>query len=124
MGVSLGEFFSEKEGEKITFSADDMFEKMGAEESILWLVPSAQKNQLEPILVTLAPGASTEEDDPHHGEEFGYVLSGTGVLVLGNRKEKIKKGSAFYFTPSMPHHIQNKGKSELKVLWISTPPSF
>ena len=82
------------------------------------------ENALEPILLTLKPGASTEEDDPHHGEEFGYVLAGTGLVVLGNRRERIKKGSSFYFAPTMPHHIENRGKNELKILWVSTPPSF
>ena len=94
------------------------------DKSILWLVPSAQKNELEPILLTLKPGASSYLDDPHHGEEFGYVLSGTGVLVLGARREKLKKGSSFYFEPTMPHHIENHGKSDLKIIWVSTPPSF
>lgn len=124
LGTTPGEFFSEKEYEKVTFSEDDMFEKVNEDESILWLVPNAQKNELEPILLTLKPGASTEEDDPHHGEEFGYVLSGTGTLVLGKRRERIKKGSSFYFSPTSPHHIENRGKTDLKVLWVSTPPSF
>lgn len=124
LGTTPGEFFSETESEKITFTEDDMFEKVSGEETILWLVPNAQKNQLEPILITLKPGAATETDDPHHGEEFGYVLSGSGVLVLGKRRERLKKGSSFSYTPTMPHHIENRGKSDLKILWVSTPPSF
>ena len=124
LGSTLSEFFGEKGEEKVTFSNEDMFEKVEDTQSVLWLVPSAQKNELEPILLTLKPGASTYEDDPHHGEEFGYVLSGSGVLVLGNRREKIKKGSSFYFEPTMPHHIENHGRTELKLIWVSTPPSF
>lgn len=42
---------------------------------VCWLVPNAQKNDLEPILVTLGEGGRTFEDEPHEGEEFGYVLS-------------------------------------------------
>ncbi len=124
LGSTLSEFFGEKDVEKVTYSAEDMFEKVEDDKSILWLVPSAQKNELEPILLTLKPGASSYLDDPHHGEEFGYVLSGTGVLVLGARREKLKKGSSFYFEPTMPHHIENHGKSDLKIIWVSTPPSF
>ena len=124
LGSSLSEFFGEKDEEKVTFSSEDMFEKVEDTQSVLWLVPSAQKNELEPILLTLKPGAATYSDDPHHGEEFGYVLSGSGVLVLGSRREKIKKGSSFYFEPTMPHHIENTGKAELKLIWVSTPPSF
>lgn len=124
LGSNLSEFFSEKDVEKVTFSSEDMFEKVEDTQSVLWLVPSAQKNELEPILLTLKPGAATYVDDPHHGEEFGYVLSGSGLLVLGSRREKIKKGSSFYFEPTMPHHIENTGRTELKLIWVSTPPSF
>lgn len=124
LGTTPGEFFSQKAPEKTIFSQDDMFEKTDEDKSILWLVPNAQKNALEPILLTLNPGAETTVDDPHDGEEFGYVLSGSGILVLGSRKERIKKGSSFYFTPSVPHYIVNKGKSELRIIWVSTPPSF
>ena len=124
LGSSLSEFFGEKDEEKVTFSSEDMFEKVEDTQSVLWLVPSAQKNELEPILLTLKPGAATYSDDPHHGEEFGYVLSGSGVLVLGSRREEIKKGGSFYFEPTMPHHIENTGKAELKLIWVSTPPSF
>ena len=124
LGTTPGEFFSVKEEEKLVFYADDMFEKEENGQKVVWLIPNAQKNDLEPILVTLAPGASTEEDDPHHGEEFGYVLAGTGELVFGSARYKLKKGASFNFKSTMPHHIENKGKTEMRLLWVSTPPSF
>lgn len=124
LGTTPGEFFQEKEDEKIVFRAEDMFEKSEEGEHIVWLIPNAQKNELEPILVTLDPGASTPEDDPHHGEEFGYLLSGSGILHLGDRRLRLKKGCSFYFKPNMPHWVENRGKTELKLLWVSTPPSF
>ena len=74
--------------------------------------------------MTLVTGASTEPDDPHEGEEFGYVLSGSIVLVCGEQKRKVRRGDAFYFRPTGVHYLVNSGKSEGKVLWVSTPPSF
>ena len=124
LGTTPGEFFTETADEKIVFSEADMFEKTDENSSILWLIPNAQKNQLEPILFTLAPGASSEPDEPHEGEEFGYVLSGSGILHLGASRHKIKKNGSFYFKPSAPHYIENRGRSELKLIWVSTPPSF
>ena len=87
-------------------------------------MPNAQKNALEPILLVLHPGQSSAKHDPHEGEEFGYVLQGMGVLVMGERSFKIKKGSSFYFRSSKLHYIENRGKSDLKILWAATPPSF
>ena len=127
LGTNVSEFFSDREDDGVmTYAADDMFIKADEEAgvSIRWLVTNAQRNALEPILVTLAPGASTEADDPHEGEEFGYVLSGTVTLICGDQKRKVRRGDAFYFHPTGVHYLTNSGKSEGKVLWVSTPPSF
>ena len=127
LGTNVSEFFSDREDDGVmTYAADDMFIKADEEAgvTIRWLVTNAQRNALEPILVTLAPGASTEADDPHEGEEFGYVLSGTVTLICGDQKRKVRRGDAFYFHPTGVHYLTNSGKSEGKVLWVSTPPSF
>ena len=79
---------------------------------------------MEPILIILEQGGKSATHDPHDGEEFGYVLSGTIVIYIGNKKFKAKKGETFYFKPSRSHYISNEGKTKAKVLWVSTPPSF
>lgn len=124
LGTDLREFFDEREEEKVAFSSFDLFEKEDEEKSILWLVPNAQKNKMEPIRLQLKAGCSTEEDRPHEGEEFGYVLSGTVTLVLGLKRHRIKKGGSFYFKTDAPHRIENTGKKEAEIIWVSTPPMF
>lgn len=89
---------------------------------IQWIVPNAQKNLMEPILVTLEAGGSTYPDNPHEGEEFGYVLSGTIKVVLGSKTYKVKKGESFYYEAKYKHYL--KSDKGAKVLWISDPPSF
>ncbi|HBU12670.1 MAG TPA: Cro/Cl family transcriptional regulator [Clostridiales bacterium] len=124
LGTDLREFFRDEAPEKVAFSAMDLFEKEQGGQKILWLVPSAQKNSMEPILLTLAPGVQTEEDRPHPGEEFGYVLSGGVTLVLGAGRHRIKKGGSFYFKADLPHFIVNTGQKRAEVVWISSPPNF
>lgn len=126
LGSDLPTFFREQD-EKLVFGAEDIFVKEDPEimkGMIRWLIPSAQKNQMEPILVEMAPGGETAEDDPHEGEEFGYVLAGTIKIVLGDRAERVRKDESFYFRPNAPHKLVNAGKSTCRVLWVSTPPSF
>lgn len=126
LGSDLPSFFA-KADEKIVFGAEDIFVKEdpeGMRGLIKWLIPSAQKNQMEPILLELAPGGATDEDDPHEGEEFGYVLSGMIRVVLGDRSERVRKDESFYFRPSAPHRLVNAGKGPCRVLWVSSPPSF
>ncbi len=126
LGTDLPTFFREKD-EKLVFSSEDIFVKEdpeGLKGMIRWLIPSAQKNAMEPILLEMAPGGETAEDDPHEGEEFGYVLSGTVKIVLGDRVERAHKGESFYFRPAAPRKLVNAGKGVCRVLWVSTPPSF
>lgn len=126
LGTTLSEFFAEEEDEKIVFTSEDFFEKYDEDYKmkIYWIVPNAQKNEMEPIMITLGPGGKYTEEEPHEGEEFGYVLSGTITLHLGDKSYKVKKNESFYFKPRSNHYISNSGKTPAKVIWISTPPSF
>lgn len=89
-----------------------------------WLVPNSQKNEMEPVIVTIQPGGQYKEEKPHEGEEFGYVLAGSVFLHLGEKKLKVRKGESFYFKPRAKHFLSNEGKTVAKVLWVSTPPTF
>ena len=67
-----------------------------------WLIPNAQKNMMEPVLVELTEGVSTPGDIPHEGEEFGFVLEGKISIVLGNKNYLCKKARLF-ITPQANH---------------------
>jgi transcriptional regulator with XRE-family HTH domain len=124
LGSNLSEFFKEETEEKTVFTKEEFIEKDSDGVLWKWLIPNAQKNMMEPVLVELAEGAETSGDIPHEGEEFGYVLEGKLAVVLGNKYYACKKGDAFYFTAGKPHRVINKGKGKAKFLWISTPPNF
>lgn len=126
LGTNLKEFFSDADDEQIVFTGNDFFEKTDTElhNKIEWIIPNAQKNMMEPIRVTLEPNGSTYPDQPHDGEEFGYVLSGSVTVVIGKRSIKAKKGDTFYYTPHSEHYIKANGKAGAVFLWISTPPNF
>lgn len=126
LGTDIAAFFNDRADERVVFTPDDTFEKEDGESGnvIRWLVPNAQKNALEPILVSICPGGQTDELDPHEGEEFGIVLSGAITLIDGDRKYRVHKGDCFLLHPQGVHCLQNNGKTPARVLWISTPPSF
>lgn len=126
LGTDLKEFFSDSQDMQISFKETDYFEKIDEElkNKIEWIIPNAQKNMMEPVRLTLSPGGSTYPDNPHEGEEFGYVISGSATLHLGQKAIKIKKGETFYFTASKTHYISADNKTGAVLIWISTPPSF
>ena len=124
LGTSLGEFFNEEPDEQIVFGREDYFEKKDEEHgnTIEWIVPNAQKNQMEPILLHLKAGGMTDPDNPHEGEELGYVLSGNVTVHLGKKSYRAKKGETFYYTSERNHYLSSK--TGAVVLWVSAPPNF
>ncbi len=124
LGSDMSTFFSEEQEQKIVFRKEDFFEDNRENGRILWVVPNAQKNEMEPILLTLEAHQETRPMMPHEGEEFGYVLAGRVTLVNGGRKHRIRKGETFYIRGDQEHLLKNEGASAAQILWITTPPSF
>lgn len=126
LGTDLKDFFSEEAEEQIVFHKEDYFEKLENElhYKIEWIIPNAQKNIMEPIRLTLKAGGSTYPDNPHEGDEFGYVISGSVLLHLGKKIYLVKKGESFYFTANTTHYIECSKKSDATLIWVNSPPSF
>ena len=124
LGTNLKDFFTDRTEEQIVFGNADYFEKQDEElqNTVEWIIPNAQKNMMEPILLTLQAGGSTYPDNPHEGEEFGYILQGSITIHIGTATHRAKKGESFYFVPAKKHYITSKTGAVL--LWVSTPPSF
>lgn len=125
LGTDLGSFFNEAIDSKIVFKEEDVFVKESDDNyKINWIIPNAQKNKMEPILVELGSNSRTKLDEPHEGEEFGYVLSGTIMLYYGSQIYKVKKGESFYIKTNKSHFIENTSKNPARVIWVCTPPNF
>ena len=102
LGTNLKDFFSEDEDEQIVFSKDDFFENIQDDYKISYIIPNAQKNGMEPILI-----------------EHGKI-----TLMNGDEEYEVKKGETFYLKGNLPHYIVNKHDTLAKVIWVSTPPIF
>ena len=125
LGTDIKEFFSDtEEVEMYSFNKNEFIEKVTDEYVLNWLVPNAQKNAMEPVHMVLKPNGSTDEDFPHEGEEFGYVIRGEIVLLIGKKRTKVKKGESFYYAANKVHQIINKTNKEAEFIWVSSPPSF
>lgn len=126
LGTNLKDFFNETVDEKIVFTKEDIFESQNEDlkYSLKWIIPNAQKNLMEPILIEMEPGGKTKVDSPHEGEEFGHIINGSIFLHIGQEKLKVRKGESFYFKANSNHYISNAGKTRARIIWVSTPPSF
>jgi transcriptional regulator with XRE-family HTH domain len=126
LGTDIHEFFSKEVEQTVVYKKDDFYVKENIElkHMISWIVPNALKYEMEPIIIDLEPGGQSEIDDPHAGEEFGYVLEGQITLVLNRKRYIIRKGESFYYLANKEHYLTNNSQQNAKVLWISTPPMF
>ncbi len=124
LGVSLQEFFTEPKKEKVVYSQDDYFNSKNGGGTNTWLIPNSQRKDMEPVILTLPQGASAEERLPFEGEEFGYVLDGAVEIVTLKEKYRLKRGDAFSIDGQKQHTLVNVGKTEAKVLWVTTPSNF
>ena len=126
LGTDFAHFFKEEPNKRVVYGREDFSVKQDTDlkNEICWLIPNAQKNEMEPILVTIGAGGSTYPDNPHEGEEIGYVLEGSVTIHIGKNISKAKKGESFLIKPDKPHFISNEGKRPAKIMWISSPPSF
>lgn len=126
LGTTPAEFFTDQEPEQIVFRQEDYFTKDVEElhHQVKWLIPNAQKNAMEPVLMTLKPHGVSKTQLPHEAEEFGYVLKGSVKLVYGSRSFTVKQGESFYFIAGKKHYLENCSDREATILWVSTPPIF
>jgi len=78
--------------------------------------------QIEPFLMTIAPGgSSTSSQITHSGEEFVYVLEGDLTCLIVEREYHLEKGDSLLFVASQPHVYQNRSLETTQILIIFQP---
>ncbi len=79
---------------------------------------------MEPHLFRISPRAGSGESYTHEGEEFLHVLRGQLHISVAEVEYRLKPGDSFYFESATPHSWFNPGRTETRVLWVNTPPTF
>ncbi|MGA9772761.1 MAG: cupin domain-containing protein [Blastocatellia bacterium] len=73
---------------------------------------------------TLLPGQAVT---PHHHreiEEVYYILSGRGVMQVGDEKREVSAGDAVYVPRTARHTLENTGTEPIKLLLVCGPAFF
>ncbi len=68
---------------------------------------------------TIYPTGTTTSHAHDDMEEIYYVLSGEGVMVVGDDEFPIKQGDALYVPPGEYHTTRQAGILPLTVLWMT-----
>jgi transcriptional regulator with XRE-family HTH domain len=88
------------------------------------IIPFGSSAMLQAFLVRLQPGAGSDGDLQHEGEEVGFVTSGQLLLTVAGIPHRLTKGDSFFFPSTSVHSFLNPGSTVTEVIWVNTPPSL
>jgi transcriptional regulator with XRE-family HTH domain len=78
--------------------------------------------QLEPFLMSIAPGgSSTSGQITHSGEELVYVLKGALVSRINDKEYQLEEGDSLLFLASQPHIYRNETSKTAQILIVFQP---
>ena len=72
----------------------------------------------------LPPGCAVT---PHHHreiEEIYYVVSGSGLMTVGDETREVTAGDAVYVPPGHRHTLRNTGSEAIKLILVCGPAFF
>lgn len=88
------------------------------------IIPHSQDHILQCNIHIIEAGGSSEDQIQHVGEEMGYVLDGELELLLDDDVYHLRQNDAFHFNSSRRHAYRNPGRTQTRILWANTPPTF
>jgi len=78
--------------------------------------------QIEPFLMSIAPGgSSTSSQITHSGEELVYVLKGHLICSISEQEHELEEGDSLLFLASQPHIYRNQASTTARILIIFQP---
>ena len=122
LGVTLGEFFTEADGESsliVRHSERPRLDSSWSSAHIEALGPAPGSRQLEPLVVTLDPGGrSGKIPHPHIREEFAFVLDGVATLTLAGQEHLLREGDAVTLSAGDLRLWENREDSPARNLFV------
>lgn len=125
--VPMSDFFAEEApaAEQIFFRAEDLMEIGRGGVSYRQVGRDLTGKALQILSERYeAGGDSGRIRIRHEGEEGGIVLSGQLEVIVGDQRQVLGPGEAYYFKSQEPHRFRNVGDGICEVISVCTPPSF
>ncbi len=133
LGVKVGDFLGETEGEPFAIVRKDerkTVSRFASKEGVKYgyayesLGFEKKNRHMEPFIVTLEPATvKTSKTSVHDGEEFIFVLEGAMEVILGNHTDVLYSGDSIYYDSTIPHRVQchqDRVTTILAVLYASS----
>jgi quercetin dioxygenase-like cupin family protein len=123
LGTSITDFFEDQARQTAVLVKHDSrltVERNGIRMGSLGM--GLERQRLEPFVVTVEPGAGTDQPVTHPGQEFVLCAQGTCTYCVADRDYHLSAGDSLLFHATQPHCFRNGGDSpaELLIVFEST----
>ena len=128
LGVRVGDFFGETEGEPFAIVRKDerkTVSRFASKEGVKYgysyesLGFEKKNRHMEPFIVTLEPATiKTSKTSVHDGEEFIFVLEGEMEVILGTHTDVLYPGDSIYYDSNIPHRVQCHQEKVTRILAV------
>ena len=95
----------------------------GALSKLLVNPENSSSQYLDFRISTYAPKGHVEPHTHSATEQVYYILSGKGVMILGERRVVVEPHTSIFIPPHMVHAIENTGLDDLVFVVVSAPPA-
>lgn len=70
---------------------------------------------------TIQPGCQTQAHYHQQTEEIYFILSGSGMMTIGEQTQRVSSGDAIAIPPGAVHYIYNDGDQDVRLLCCCAP---
>lgn len=123
-GLSLAEFFAEKESEgepRVVFNADQLLEIGSSGVSLKMLSHDAPAQSMIMLLETYQPGSRISQKLKHHCKEVGTLLEGEIILTLDGLRYSLRAGQSYIIDSAAPHSFSNHSTRVCRLVSAHSP---
>ncbi|WP_319414090.1 cupin domain-containing protein [uncultured Cohaesibacter sp.] len=127
LDMDLARFFSFElsQEERYFYKASDLKEIGRGKLSFRLVGADRPEKSIQMLHETLMPGADTGRVAlSHKGEECGIVISGSLEVTIGEERQILRPGDAWYFESALPHRFRNTGAEACICISACSPPTF
>ena len=121
LGIGLAKFFAEESGQQVIFIKRDQRRPIQSGMAMIGSLGSGLDNQtMEPLLVTLTPGAdSGSRPMTHSGHEFAFCLEGVVMYEIDGEQYLLQPGDSLFFDAYLPHRWSNGQAARSQALVVA-----
>ena len=69
-------------------------------------------------ITTVPAGVKIEPHAHKDHEQIYYIIKGSGTIIIGEEKAKVKAGDCIYLPTDMPHSFINDGDKETEIFCV------